>query len=74
MLGRGQKSFERISVCVISTRKHFMYAKLHDNYSPEMCFVFVQFEVKHDHYICVRHSAGIAQLLLSHICLSVSVL
>ena len=51
-----------------------MYAELHENYSPEMCLVFVEFEVKNYHNFCVRHTAEIAQLILSHICLSVFVL
>ena len=41
---------------------------LHEKYSAEMCLVFVEFEVAlHDHNFRVRHSADIAQLILSHI-------
>ena len=43
---RGQKSFERIPICLISIWKHIMYAYLHENYAPEMCLVLVEFEVK----------------------------
>ena len=75
MLVRGQKSFKRILMFDFHLKAYYVCISSYTKIIHLKCAWYLEnLKLKHDHNFCVRHSAEIADLILSHICLSVSVL